>query len=61
MDIRYLIVGTPFIIAFFYTLFWLKRWGAFNSPSNNNPKKITTKNERSSEAFTLENIFLIKN
>ena len=61
MDIRYLIVGTPFIIAFFYTLFWLKRWGAFNAPSKNNPKKITTKNERSSEDLILENIFLTKN
>ena len=61
MDIRYLIVGTPFIIAFFYTLFWLKRWGAFNLPSNNNSKKTTPKNERSSGDFTLENIFPIKN
>jgi len=24
MDIRFLIVGAPFLIAFFYTLFWLK-------------------------------------
>jgi len=23
MDIRFLIVGAPFLIAFFYTLFWL--------------------------------------
>ena len=61
MDIRYLIVGAPFIIAFFYTLFWLKRWGAFNSSSNNNPKKMTKKNEQSSEALILENIFLTKN
>ena len=59
MDIRYLIVGAPFIIAFFYTLFWLKRWGAFNS-SSNNPKKITKKNKRSSDALILENIFLTK-
>ena len=61
MDIRYLIVGTPFIIAFFYTLFWLKKWGAFNSPSNNNSKKITTKDELSSGDLILENIFLTKN
>jgi len=32
MDIRFLIVGAPFLITFFYTLFWLKKWGAFNSP-----------------------------
>ena len=61
MDIRYLIVGAPFIIAFFYTLFWLKRWGAFNSFSNNSSKKMTIKDERSSEGLILENIFLTKN
>ena len=61
MDIRYLIVGAPFIIAFFYTLFWLKKWGAFNLSSNNNPKKMTKKDERSSEGLILENIFLTKN
>ncbi len=61
MDIRYLIVGTPFIIAFFYTLFWIKRWGAFNLPSKNNPQKITTKNEKSSGDLILENIFLSEN
>ena len=61
MDIRYLIVGAPFIIAFFYTLFWLKRWGAINSSSNNNPKKMTIKDERSSEGLIIENIFLTKN
>ena len=44
MDIRFLIVGSPFIIAFFYTLFWLKRWGAFNSPDDNLQKKMTFKN-----------------
>ena len=60
MDIRYLIVGAPFIIAFFYTLFWLKRWGAFNSASNNNPKKMTIKDERSRKYLILENIFLTK-
>ena len=61
MDIRYLIVGAPFIIAFFYTLFWLKKWGAFNLSSNNNPKKMTKKDERSSGDLILENIFLTKN
>ena len=61
MDIRYLIVGAPFIMAFFYTLFWLKKWGAFNLSSNNNPKKMTKKDERSGEGLILENIFLAKN
>ena len=61
MDIRYLIVGAPFIIAFFCTLFWLERWGAFNSSSNNKPKKMTIKNEKSSESLMLEKIFLTKN
>ena len=60
MDIRYLIVGAPFIITFFYTFFWLKRWGAFNLSSNNNPKKITIKDEQSIKGLILENIFLTK-
>ena len=60
MDIRYLVVGAPFIIAFFYTLFWLKKWGAFNS-TNNMSKKITQKNESIEQSFILENIFLTKN
>ena len=45
MDIRFLIVGAPFLIAFFYTLFWLKKWGAFNSTNNNFSKNISLKNE----------------
>tara|TARA_B100001989_G_C24340559_1_gene364814 strand:+ start:316 stop:501 length:186 start_codon:yes stop_codon:yes gene_type:complete len=61
MDIRFLIVGTPFIICFFYALFWLKKWGAFNSSFNNNPKKMTSKNEQESGDLILENIFLTKN
>ena len=61
MDIRYLIVGAPFIVAFFYTLFWLKRWGAFNSSTENHLKKMNPKNERSSGDLMLENIFLSKN
>ena len=61
MDIRYLIVGAPFIIAFFYTLLWLKRWGAFNSSSKNNSKKMIIKDEGSSEGLILEKIFLTKN
>ena len=60
MDIRYLFVGAPFIFAFFYTLFWLKKWGAFNS-TNNMSKKITQKNESIEQSYILENIFLTKN
>jgi len=44
MDFRFLIVGAPFLIAFFYTLFWLKKWGSFNSTNNNLPKNIYLKN-----------------
>ena len=61
MDIRFLIVGAPFIIAFFYTLFWLKRWGAFDSSIDNQPKKMTMKNEQSGGDLMTENIFLTKN
>ena len=61
MEIRYLIVGAPFIVAFFYTLFWLRRWGAFNLSSKNNSKKMTIKDEQSSEGLILEKIFLTKN
>ena len=61
MDIRFLIVGLPFIIAFFYTLFWLKRWGAFNSLDDNLQKKMTLKNESIEKSYILENIFLTKN
>ena len=61
MDIRYLIVGAPFVIAFFYTLFWLKKWGAFNSSINNDPKKMITKNDALEENMIIENIFLTKN
>ena len=60
MEIRYLIVGAPFIVAFFYTLFWLKRWGAFNSYSDDHQKKMNIKNERSRGELILENIFLAK-
>ena len=61
MDIRYLIVGAPFIVAFFYTLFWLKKWGAFNSSIDDLPKKMITKNDSLQENFIIENIFLTKN
>ena len=61
MDIRFLIVGAPFIIAFFYTLFWLRKWGAFNSIDDNLSKKMTLKNESIEQNYILENIFLTKN
>ena len=61
MDIRFLIVGAPFLFAFFYTLFWLKKWGAFNSQNNNLPKNISHKNELIDQSYILENIFLTKN
>ncbi len=61
MDIRFLIVGAPFIVSFFYTLFWLKRWGAFDSFSNNYSKKMTLKNEPSRGNLISEKIFLTKN
>ena len=61
MDIRFLIVGAPFVIAFFYTLFWLRKWGAFNLPEDNLPKKMAQKNESIDQSYILENIFLTKN
>ena len=61
MDIRFLIVGAPFVIAFFYTLFWLRKWGAFNISNDNLPKKMTLKNESINQSYILENIFLTKN
>ena len=61
MDIRFFIVGAPFLIAFFYTLFWLRKWGAFNLPDNNLPKKMTSKNDSINQGYILENIFLTKN
>ena len=60
MDIRYLVVGAPFIIAFFYTLYWLRKWGDFNT-TNNMSKKMTQKNESIDQSYILENIFLTKN
>ena len=61
MDFRFLIVGAPFLIAFFYTLFWLKKWGAFDSTNNNLPKNISLKNKSVEQNYILENIFLTKN
>ena len=61
MDIRYLIVGAPFIVAFFYTLFWLKKWGAFNSSTDDNQKQLIPKNDSLQENLIIENIFLTKN
>ena len=56
MDIRFLIVGAPFIIAFFYTLYWLRKWGAFNT-TNNMSKKMTQKNESIDQSYILENYY----
>ena len=61
MDIRFLIVGAPFLIAFFYTLFWLNKWGAFNSTNNNLPKNNSLKDDSIDQSYILENIFLPKN
>ena len=61
MDLRFFFVGAPFIIAFFYTLFWLRKWGAFNLPDENLPKKMILKNESIEQSYILENIFLTKN
>ena len=61
MDIRFLIVVAPFLIAFFYTLFWLKKWGAFNSTNNNLPKNISLKNESIEQSYILDKIFFTKN
>ena len=61
MDIRFLIVGAPFVIAFFYTLFWLTKWGAFKLPDDNLSKKMTLKNQSVEQSYILENIFLTKN
>ena len=61
MDLRFLVVGAPFVVAFFYTLFWLRKWGAFKLPDDNSPKKMTLKNESIEQSYILENIFLTKN
>ena len=61
MDIRFFIVGTPFVIAFFYALFWLRKWGAFNLSDDNLQKKMTLKNESINQNYILANIFLTKN
>ena len=61
MDFRFLIVGAPFLIAFFYTLFWLNKWGAFNSTNNNLPKNVSLKNKSIEQSYNFENIFLTKN
>ena len=60
MDIRFFIVGAPFVIAFFYTLFWLRKWGAFNLPNDDLPKKMNQKNDSIKQSYILENIFLKK-
>ena len=60
MDIRFLIVGAPFVIAFFYTLYWLRKWGAFNLSNDDLQKRMTLKNESTKQSYILENIFLTK-
>ena len=60
MDVRFLIVGAPFVIAFFYTLFWLRKWGAFNLPSEDLQKKIILKNKSIGQSYIFENIFFTK-
>ena len=59
MDIRYLVVGAPFIIAFFYTLYWLRKWGAFSS-TNNMSKKMTQKNESIDQNYIFGKYFFNK-
>ena len=61
MDIRFLVVGAPFIIAFFYALFWLRKWGSFKLSDDNLSKKMTLKNQSTEQIYILENIFLTKN
>jgi len=61
MDIRFVIVGAPFVIAFLYTLFWLRKWGAFKLSNDNLSKKMTLKNQSKEQSYILENIFLTKN
>ena len=61
MDIRFFIIGAPFVIAFFYTLFWLRKWGAFNLYDDNLPKKMILENRFKKQNYILENIFLTKN
>tara|TARA_B100000401_G_scaffold302679_1_gene208000 strand:+ start:285 stop:470 length:186 start_codon:yes stop_codon:yes gene_type:complete len=61
MDIRFFIVGAPFVIAFFYTLFWLRKWGAFKLYDDNFPNKMNLENRYKKQNYILENIFLTKN
>ena len=61
MDIRFFIVGSPFILAFIYTLFWLNKWGAFKSSIYNHSKKLNIKDHPNKRNFVIENIFLTKN
>ncbi len=61
MDIRFFIVGAPFILAFIYTLFWLNKWGAFKPSTYNHSKKMIIKDDSNNRNFVIENIFLTKN
>ena len=61
MDIRFFIVGSPFILAFIYTLFWLNKWGAFKSSIYSHSKKMNIKDDPNKRNLVIENIFLTKN
>ena len=61
MDLRFFIVGAPFILAFIYTLFWLNKWGAFKASIYNHSKKMIIKDDLNNKKFVIENIFLTKN
>ena len=58
MDIRFFIVGFPFILAFIYTLFWLNKWGAFKSSIYNHSKKMIIKDDLNYRKLVIENIYL---
>ena len=61
MDLRFLIVGAPFIFAALYTLLWLTKWGAFNTPNDQQSKKMVSDSDYLKENLAIENIFLTKN
>ena len=61
MDLKFFIVGSPFILAFIYSLFWLNKWGAFKSSIYNHLKKMIIKDDFHNKKFVMENIFLKKN
>ena len=54
MDIRFFFVGSPFILAFIYTLFWLNKWGAFKSSIYNYSKKMNIKDDPNKRSFFIK-------